>query len=267
MVYTVNMKLSAALIIFLLTIPAAADSFSDNLNWSARGSILYFAADNGKQGADPAPILPSMGFSADWRFWAPLRLELSEDIYFTNYEYNSTLGYAMPCNPENRSALVIGFITGVQLTAFFPLDKNGTSFRAFGGPAADLRLVIQALGLHPDDYNSGDIETDAGLQTEAIKKYFWSENRWFYPVFGMGMDFPVNEKFLLGFDLRTWFPVYRSWADKELPAIDGWRFGIGVRLTPRKIYPPPKKKTLENEDSEDDSNSLETSSVGASSGE
>jgi len=259
MVYTITMKFSAALIIFLLTIlPAAADSSSNNLNWSTRGSILYFAADNGKQGADPAPILPSMGFSADWRVRGPLRLELSEDIYFTNYEYNSTLGYAMPCNPENRSAFVIGFITGVQLTAFFPLGKNGIGFRVSGGPAADLRLVIRALGLQPDDYNSGDIETDAGLQTEAIRKYFWSEGRWLCPAFGMGMDFPFNEKFLLGFDLRTWFPVYRLWTDKDLPSIDGWRFGIGVRLTPRKKYPPPKTKTLENGDSEDES---EASSV------
>jgi len=95
--------------------------------------------------------------------------------------------------------------------------------------------------LHPDDYSSGNIETDASLQTEAIRKYFWSDSRWFFPVFGAGMDFPINENFLLGFDLRTWFPVYRLWTDKDLPAIDGWRFGVGIRLTPRKKPTPPKE--------------------------
>jgi hypothetical protein len=248
------MKLSAALIIFLLpVIPSAADTFSDNINWSTRAYILYFASDNGKQGADPAPILPSMGFSGEWRFWGPLSLEFSEDVYFTNYEYNSTLGYAMPCNPENRSAFVMGFITGFQLAGFFPVTKNGITARVYGGPAADLRLVVPAFGLRPGDYNTGEIETDARLQTDAIRKYFWGENRWFFPVFGAGMDFPINERFLLGFDLRTWFPVYRLWADKELPAIDGWRFGVGIRLTPRKKSAPPKENALENGDSENGS--------------
>jgi len=215
----------------------------DNINWSARGSILYFAANNGK-GADPAPILPSFGVSAEWPFWGPLSLELTEDIYFTNYEYNSTLGYAMACNPENRSAFVMGFITGVQLTSFFPIKNKDIGVRVYGGPSADIRLVVRAFGLHPDDF-TGDIETDAGMQTDAIRKYFWSGGRWFFPVLGAGMDFPVNEKFLLGFDLRTWFPLYRLWTDKNLPAIDGWRFGIGVRLTPRKKTAPPKEAVEE----------------------
>jgi len=251
MVYTKTMKLSAALLIFFLALtPAAADSFSNNLNWSARANIFYFAADNGKQDADPAPILPSMGFSAEWRFWGPLRLEFSEDIYFTNYEYNSTLEYAMPCNPENRSAFVMGFVTGFQLAGFFPIGKTGIVARVYGGPAADLRLVVQAFGLSPNDYNSGDIKTDASLQTEAIRKYFWSDGRWFFPMSGLGMDFPINEKFLLGFDLRAWFPVYRLWTDKDLPAIDGWRFGVGIRLTPRK-KPAPPKEIVPDEDSEE----------------
>ena len=253
------MRRLAVFILFLMTlIPAGADTFWNNLNWSTRASILYFAADNGKQNADPAPILPSMGFTAEWQFWKPLRLEFSEDIYFTNYEYNSTLGHAMACNPENRSAFVMGFITGFRLAGFFPLGKNGTGARVYGGPAADLRLVVQALGLHPDDYNTGDIETDARLQTDAIRKYFWSESRWFYPVFGAGMDFPFNEKFLLGFDLFTWFPVYRLWTDKNLPAIDGWRFGVGIRLTPVKKPAPPKVDVSENGDSE--ANSAENNS-------
>jgi hypothetical protein len=104
----------------------------------------------------------------------------------------------------------------------------------YGGPAADLRIVTLAIGLnHPADF-TGDIETDAQLQTDAIRRYFWSQGRWFFPVLGAGMDFPINEKFLLGFDLRVWFPLYRLWTDKHLPAIDGWRFGAGFRITPRR---------------------------------
>jgi len=237
------MRLSAAFLIFLLAlVPAGADSFFNNINWSTRGSLFYFAANNGMRDADPAPILPSLGVSAEWHFWNPLRLEFTEDIYFTNYEYNATLGYAMACNPENRSAFVMGFITGIQLTGFFPVGKKGIDIRVYGGPAADLRLVVQALGLHPDDF-TGEIETDAGMQTNAIRKYFWSEGRWFFPVIGAGMDFPINDNFLLGFDLRTWFPVYRLWTDKELPAIDGWRFGVGLRITPRKKHAPAKENS------------------------
>jgi len=238
------MKLLAVFILFLLAlIPVNADSFKDNITWSVHGTILYFAADNGS-GADPAPILPSLGVSAAWHFWGPLRLEVSEDIYFTNYEYNSTLGHAMACNLENRSAFVIGFITGVQLAGFIPVDNKGMGVRIYGGPSADLRIVIQAFGLHPDDF-TGNIETDAGMQTDAIRKYFWSDGRWFFPVLGAGMDFPVNEKFLLGFDLRTWIPLYRLWTDENLPSIDGWRFGIGLRLTPRKNSASPKTDVSE----------------------
>jgi hypothetical protein len=240
------MRLSAVFLLFLaVLIPVSAASFLDDINWAVHGSIFYWAAANGRQGADPAPILPSAGFSAAWQFKSPLRLEFTEDLYFTNYEYNSTLGYAMPCNPENRSAFVMGFLTGLQLAGFFPVGKNGIGVRVYGGPAADLRIVVLAFGLnHPDDFTD-NIETDAQLQTHAIRKYFWSVGRWFFPVFGTGIDFPINEKILLGFDLRTWFPVYRLWTDKDLPAIDGWRFGIGLRLTPRKKQASKEAASLE----------------------
>jgi len=221
----------AVFFIFLFLIPTSA-AFGDDTQWAFSGGIFYFAADNGS-GADPAPILPSLGASFAWQFWGPLRLEITEDIYFTNYEYNSTLGYPMACNPENRSAFVLGFLTAIQFTAAFPIGDNGTTIRVFGGPAADFRLVVLAIGLnHPADF-TGDIKTDAQLQTDAISKYFWSEARWFLPVFGAGMDFPINEKFLLGFDLRVWFPVYRLWTNENIPPIDGWRFGVGFRITPR----------------------------------
>jgi len=219
-------------ILFFSVIPLSAESFFDNFYWSFNGNLLYFAADNGVD-SDPAPILPSLGFSLAWQFWGPLRVELTEDIYFTNYSYDFSRGYPMACNPENRSAFVLGFITGIQITGVMPVNNNGTAVRIFAGPAADLRLITLAFNLHPSDF-SGD-ENDAQLQTDAIRDYFWSKGRWFMPVAGLGMDFPINEKFMLGFDLRTWFPVYRLWTDQDLPAINNWRFGVSFRITPRKI--------------------------------
>ncbi|MDR3020298.1 MAG: hypothetical protein LBU66_05280 [Treponema sp.] len=222
------------LAVFLLLIPAIAFSFTDDFQFAYQGSIFYLASDNGKQGADPPAILPSVGFSFAWNFWGPLRLEFTEDLYFTNYEYNPDPGYPMACNPENRSAFVMGFLTGLQLAGNIPIGDNGHAIRVYGGPAADLRLVILAFGLHhPSDF-TGDIETDAQLQTDAIAEYFWSKARWFLPTAGVGMDFPANEKYLLGFDLRAWFPIYRLWTGEDIPAIDGWRFGAGVRITPRR---------------------------------
>ena len=239
--YNVNMfqsfpRILAAAFLFLLLplFPLGADSLTDDIHWAIHGSIFYFAADNGRQGADPAPILPSFGASVAWQFWGPLRVELTEDLYFSNYEYNTERGYPMACSPENRAAFVMGFLTGIQVVGFFPLGGNGIDVRVYGGPAFDFRLVTLAFGLnHPSDF-SGDIETDAQLQTNAIREYFWGSGRWLTPVFGAGMDFPISENFLLGFDLRTWFPMYRLWTDDDIPAINGWRFGIGLRITPRK---------------------------------
>jgi len=135
----------------------------------------------------------------------------------------------MACNPENRSAFVVGFVTGINAVLVVPLGNS--SFRFYGGPAADLRLVSLAIGLnHPRDF-TGNIDFDAQLQTDAIREYFWEKGRWFMPVTGFGFDFPLNEKFLIGFDVRTWFPVYKLWTHDDVPAIDGWRFGAGFRIT------------------------------------
>jgi hypothetical protein len=225
-----RLKQAAVLLLFFLIFIPVNSIFGDILQWSITGNILYFPADNGVN-ADPAPILPSLGGVLSLQLAGPIRLELTEDIYFTNYEYNSAR--PMACNPENRSALVIGFITAIQFTGNFSLGGKGTAFRVYAGPAADLRIVTLAAGLnHPADF-TGDIDTDPQLQTDAIREYFWSNARWFMPVAGIGMDFPINERFLLGFDLRAWFPVYKFWTDENLPAIDGWRFGAGIRITPR----------------------------------
>jgi hypothetical protein len=199
----------------------------DHLNWSFTAGILVLASDNGAQGADPMAVLPFAGGSFSWNFWGPLSIGLTEDIYFTNYEYNSVLDYPMACNPENRSAFVLGFITGINFMSAFKISEKGVVARAFAGPAFDLRLVTEAFGLHPLDTE------DAEQQTAAIKDYFWGEGRFFFFTVGGGIDFPISQKFLLGIDLRAWMPVYRLWADDQIPAIDGWRFAAGLRISPR----------------------------------
>jgi len=220
-------KISIFLMVFVLTLIPFNTVSGNDFSWSLNGGIFYFAANNGVD-SDPAPIIPSGGFSLALRLLPFLQLELTEDIYFTNYEYNSALGYPMACNPENRSAFVLGFLTGLNVTGILPFG-NG-AIRVFGGPAFDFRVVTLAIGLnHPADF-TGDIKTDAQLQTDAIKKYFWEEARWFMPVLGAGFDFPINERFKLGFDFRTWFPIYRLWTNDNSPAIDGWRFGAGLRF-------------------------------------
>jgi hypothetical protein len=45
------------------------------------------------------------------------------------------------------------------------------------------------------------------------------------------MDFAAFDGILLGFDLRTWFPVYKLWTKENLPDINGWRFGAGFTIT------------------------------------
>ena len=68
-------------------------------------------------------------------------------------------------------------------------------------------------------------------ETDAVFSYFWSGARWLLPVMGTGMDFDLNEKFRLGFDIRIWAPVYKLWTGENLPFAEGWRFGLGVRAT------------------------------------
>jgi hypothetical protein len=214
------------LIIFLTVIPFNS-LLGEDFQWASMGSLFLFASDNGPK-ADPPAILPSVGFLAAWRINEPLWIEVTGDVYFTNYTYNTEFGYPMACIPDSRSAFVIGLITAAQVTGNFPIGSNGTAIRVYGGPAIDIRIVTLAVGLHPDDIE------DAQQKTNAISEYFWSNARWFLPVFGTGMDFPLNEHFLLGFDLRVWFPAYKLWTDDKAPAIDGWRFGAGLRITPRK---------------------------------
>jgi len=220
-----------ALFVLILALIPLSSAFGNDFRLSALGGLFFFASDNGPA-ADPPALLPTAGVSAAFGIAGPLRIEITADAYFTNYEYryedkqNSDLGYPMACIPDNRYSFVIGIVTGVQATAAFSLG-SGVYFRVFGGPAVDLRIVTLAVGLHPDDME------EAERQTSLITKYFWSEGRMLMPTAGFGFDFTMNERFLLGIDLRAWFPVYKLWTNDNTPAIDGWRFGAGLRLTPR----------------------------------
>ncbi|MDR2542297.1 MAG: hypothetical protein LBC80_02465 [Treponema sp.] len=223
-----HLKIIAAFL-FLVLIPLGSVC-AESIKWAAHGSIFYFPANNGVD-SDPAPIIPSAGFSLARQMMQNLKLEFIQDIYFTNYEYCWERGYPMAAsNQENRSAFVLGFVSGFHVTGIFPVGD--VFLRIFGGPAVDLRIITVAFGLHPELDFAGD-DRDARLQTDAIVKYFWGKGRWFLPTAGLGVDFPVNDKFLLGFDLRTWIPVYKLWTDDGTSAIDGWRFGVGFRITPR----------------------------------
>jgi hypothetical protein len=218
----------AGLVFFFCPPLLRAENFSERLSWSFGGTILLFPEDNGNRGG-PMPVLPAPGTALACSIWGPLSAEISLDLYFTHYKYDFEWNRALPAEMENRSAFVFGILTGIQVLASFPLGEQFV-FRGYGGPAMDLRIITLAADLHPDDL-SGLPETDAQIQTDAVREYFWGRGRWFLPVLGTGFDYRINEKFLIGLDFRTWFPLYKVWSGEELPPLEGWRFGLGLRFT------------------------------------
>ena len=217
-----------AIIIFsLFAIPLGAQGFFSKVSWLVDGSVLFFPEDNGMD-SDPMPVLPSFGAGASYQVLKPakiaLALELTLDFYMTHYGYSEELDRAVPQAIENRSARVIGSLLGFQAAGCFDVTSFMT-IRAFAGLSADLRIVFMAADLSPAD------KDDASKQTDQVRRYFWSGGRWFMPVTGTGIDFILNERFKLGIDFRVWMPMYRIWTDENLPAIEGWRFGVGFRLT------------------------------------
>ncbi|MDR1238917.1 MAG: hypothetical protein LBK27_02275 [Treponema sp.] len=219
----------AGLVFFFCVPLLKAESFLERLSWSFGGTMLLFPEDNGNRGG-PMPVLPAPGAALSYAIWGPLSAELSLDMYLTQYAYDFEWNRALPAEIEHRSAWVFGFLTGIQAVAGFPLGEKFI-FRGYGGPAIDLRIITLAAS-HPDDL-SGLPETDARIQTGAIREYLWSRGRWFLPVLGMGFDYRMNEKFLMGLDFRTWFPLYKIWSGEDLPPVEGWRFGLGLRITVR----------------------------------
>jgi hypothetical protein len=223
--------LALACVVFVVAaLPLGADGFLDRLGWSFGGTILMFPEDNGNRGG-PMPILPAGHGAVAYAVRGPFSVELSLDLYFTNYMYDFDWDRALPAEIESRSAFVFGFLTGFH--ALFRVPLGGpASLRLYGGPNMDFRIITLAADLHPDDF-SGLPETDAQIQTNAVRDYFWGQGRWFLPVLGLGIDYGINEKFLVGLDFRTWFPLYKLWSGEELPSVEGWRFGLGLRITTR----------------------------------
>jgi len=203
------------------------EGFFSKISWFAEGSILFFPEDNGMR-SDPMPILPSPGAGVSYPITNILRAELTLDFYMTHYGYDDVLKRAVPDAIENRTSRVIGFPLAFQLAAYFDVNSF-TTVRVYGGPAVDLRIVMIA-----EDLNEGlDNMTEIRRKTDLVLNYFWSSGRWFMPVLGAGVDFSINPRFRLGIDLRVWAPAYRLWTGEDLPAIEGWRFGPGIRFTIR----------------------------------
>ena len=202
-------------------------SFSSRISGFVEGSVFFFPEDNGMY-SDPMKVLPSLGGGVSYSFTDKIRAEFSLDLYTSHYGYSSVLNRAVPDAIENRTARVISFLLGFQATAYFNVTPSIT-VRAFGGPVADLRIIFLAEDLDDGLDDLAAIRDDV----DDVRGYFWSRGRWFLPVIGAGVDFALNSRFKLGIDMRIWIPIYRLWSGEDLPKIEGWRFGPGIRLTIR----------------------------------
>jgi hypothetical protein len=200
-----------------------AQGFFGRLSWSVGASMLVITEDNQLAG-DPMPILGSLGFGAAYPLGKSFLIESSLDFYTTHYGFPDNAKWPYPYAEENRSARVIGSMPGVR-GVFRPRLGSSVWLRLYGGLSADLRLCLIAGGLEGNDRD------EAAKETSRISSYFWSRNRWFFPFAGYGMDFAANQKLLVGFDLRAWFPVYKLWTGEDLPEAEGWRFAAGLRFT------------------------------------
>jgi hypothetical protein len=219
------------MLLFCTALPLKAQSrggFFGSLDYSLRGSMLVFPENNGNASA-PMPILPSLGGSASYSVNNLFALELSLDLYGTEYDYDYTLGRPVPANQEFRTSFIIGSIFGFQpVLRFTPWGENIT-IRAYGGLSVDLRICLLAWDIHGQDTHQQGVTL--AKASEDIFHYMWGGGRWFFPFVGAGMDFRAVEGIKLGFDLRAWFPVWKTWTGENLPAIEGFRFGAGFRAT------------------------------------
>ena len=221
---------SIILLAVICSVPLAAQETGGppaqkRYSWFAAGSVLFFPEKNGIR-SDSMPILPVPGAGFSISFFDKFHLETTLDMYFTTYGYDFYLDRAVPRAWENRSAFVWGNVLGVQAAYFWHIRPN-ISIRAYAGPAIDLRIIFIA----PDLDKANNPMDEIKKETNAARRYFWSGGRWLLPVLGTGMDFTLNEKFRLGFDIRVWTPMYKLWTKEDAPIIDGWRFGIGARVT------------------------------------
>lgn len=220
-------RLAAVLMgLILAAMPLQAQSFFKNIDWTVRGSVLFFPENNGPASA-PMPILPSLGGGASYPLSKLLALEVSLDLYATTYDYDFTLDRAVPANDEFRAAFVVGSILAFQPVFRFYPGEGKFTIRAFGGLALDLRIIFRAYNLADSEVYEGHTLLE---YRKAIGSYFWGKGRFIFPFLGYGMDFPITDGLDLGFDLRAWFPLWRIWSGEKLPGIDSFRFGIGFRL-------------------------------------
>jgi hypothetical protein len=224
-------KCFLAPVLFLLILGSSlgAQSFFDDLEFSARGSLLVFPEDNGVE-SSPMHILPTLGASASYPLNDLLALELSLDLYGALYDYSYKLERAVPASLEDRSSFVIGTLWGLQpVLRFRPWES--IQIRAYGGLAFDLRICLLASGLDPEEPHSPDPGKTVSDAAGDIFSYFWGSGRWFFPFIGAGMDFAVLDGITLGFDARAWLPVYRYMTGEDLSGLEGFRFGLGFRVT------------------------------------
>jgi hypothetical protein len=189
--------------------------------------MLFFFEDNGNEG-DPMPVLPAPGFALTllpFEFGkVAFGFEAGFDLYMTNYAWSENLARPVPAAEENRSAFVIGPLAALQLQfRYMPIKKLGLRF--YGGAAFDFRQAMLALDLNEADLDSAQDETD------KIRAYFESDLRWFLPVIGLGADYEIIPRWAAGLDFRLWFPAYKATSGENLPAAEGWRFGISLRIT------------------------------------
>jgi len=223
--------------VFFVVLPLQAQGvrgFFRAIEWSARGNILVFADDNGNTSA-PIPILPSLGGGASYPLNNLLAFELSLDLYGTTYDFDVRLNRAVPSNDEFRSAFVVGAIVGLQpVFRFRPMGDKFT-IRAYGGLGFDFRIILRAYGIEDGETHTNDKNPNTGLTVgqarKEISSYFWGSGRFIFPFIGGGMDLALLEGINLGFDIRIWLPVWRAWSGEDLPIIDGFRFGVGFRIT------------------------------------
>jgi hypothetical protein len=203
----------------------AAFDFFDLFSLSFGGTILIQPVDDGVL-SDPAPIMasPSIALAMPLFFFGNTSLAptFTLDVYSTHYLWSDTLNRAVPAAVENRRSFVLGPLIGLGVEGksnFF----NFLSLRYTAGLTADVRFALIA-----EDLNSSEL-LQAEMDTTLTNDYF--STRWFNLFFGVGFDFKVYEKLTGGLDFRLWFPAWKGPEDAALPAIDGWRFGIGLRLT------------------------------------
>ncbi|MFQ3547998.1 MAG: hypothetical protein SNJ56_06635 [Termitinemataceae bacterium] len=201
----------------------ALPCFTQDMEWSLNASLFGIPEDNGIEGG-PMPLLPMPGIALVYSMNSFLAVGGSLDMYSTYYGYSDTLHRAVPVELEHRSSLVVGTILSplVTYTMNIPI---GIRLRFLGGFSIDARLCLIA-----NDLTEGDL-ADASLETKQVAEYFWAQGRWFFPMTGFGLDFLTVSRVRIGTDFRVWYPLYRVWSGDQAPAVEGWRFALGLRFT------------------------------------